>query len=67
MTEYKADSIEQNYNVLGTMSEADGLYYFTAKGDPRIAISGIKGMTILTKDQAKKLAKELPDMADLYL
>ena len=67
MTEDRADNLEQNFNVLGTMSEADLLYYFTAKGDPRIAIAGIKGMTILTKDQAKMLANELEDMVKLYL
>lgn len=66
MTGYQAYLLEKYTSTKGVESEAAGLVYFTDANDPRIAISGKQGITILTRKQAKALVGELIDIMDLY-
>lgn len=45
-------------------SKEDGLNYFFLKGDERIGISGICGITFLTVEQMRSLCLEIRDIAD---
>lgn len=49
-------------------SEAKGLQYFVEKamGDSRIAVSGQKGITIITRDQGIALVDEIMDIFEIY-
>lgn len=57
--------LESETGAKAIESEAEGLVYFVYPGDKRIAI-GAKHVAILTKEQALAIAKELPDILDLY-
>lgn len=60
--------LETATGVLAIDSAADGLCYMAdPDDDPRIAIAGDKGITILTVPQAKALIKELPDILEIFM
>lgn len=49
-------------------SDATDLQYFVEKemGDSRIAVSGQKGITIVTREQAMAIVDEIMDIFDIY-
>lgn len=63
-----ADNIEKTTGALGIELNCKGLFAFIHKDDPtRVAIAGDKGIVILTRQQARCLARELDGIADEYL
>ena len=64
------DSIERNYNVRATESEAKGLFYLEDDKRKSIGIlairNGNKSMAKLTKEQAYALIDEFKDVCDMY-
>ena len=48
-------------------SEARNLQYIVCDGGDGIVLSGLYGMTGLTREQAETLLKELPDVMEAYL
>lgn len=48
-------------------SEARNLQYIVCDGGDGIVLSGLYGMTGLTREQAQTLLRELPDVIDTYL
>lgn len=68
MTAETADAIEKNTGALGIELNCKGLFAFIHKDDPtRVAIAGERGIVILTRQQARCLARELDEIADEYL
>lgn len=69
MVEEQIKGYEQAHpSLLMIDSDATGLQYFVEKemGDSRIAVSGQKGITIVTREQAMALVDEIMDIFDIY-
>jgi glutaredoxin 2 len=68
MHENKAIAIEiSNQGIRSVASEANGLAYFVSDNDTRVAVAGTKGITILTKEQARAVARELMEIVTLFV
>ncbi len=48
-------------------SEARNLQYIVCDGGDGVVVSGLYGMTGLTREQAQTLLRELPEVIDTYL
>ena len=68
MHENKAIAIEiSNQGIRSVASEANGLAYFVSDNDTRVAVAGAKGITILMKEQARAVARELMEIVTLFV
>lgn len=62
------ERLELATGALGIELDCKGLYAFIHPNDPtRVAIAGDKGLVILTRQQARKLASELVGICETYL
>ena len=67
MNQYQMNNIENNYDgLMGIEGEKRGVYYILDEDRNGIVICGEKGMTLLNKEQALSVSKELKSILDLY-
>lgn len=67
MNQYQMNNIENNYEgLMGIEGEKRGVYYILDEDRTGIVICGEKGMTLLNKEQALSVPKELKSILDLY-
>lgn len=67
MNQYQMNNIENNYEgLMGIEGEKRGVYYILDEDRNGIVICGEKGMTLLNKEQALSVSKELKSILDLY-
>lgn len=63
----EADTLEITTGSLAIECGCDGLFVFRHPDDTkRIAIAGEKGITILSRKQARTLATELKEIVNMY-
>lgn len=67
MTDNEAWRLERIYPVLTIDSKAPGLVYIVDSDKRGVIISGLKGMTGLSRRQAEVLCRELPEILEDYL
>lgn len=64
MTDQEAYRLENKYPVRAIESEASGLKYVVDSDGRGIIIAGQRGMTGLSKRQARVLCRELPEILE---
>lgn len=68
MNQSMVTAIEMKHpNIKGIQGDAAGLAYFFSDDDQRVAIAGQHGLTILTKEQARAVARELMEIVTLFV
>lgn len=69
MSDKQIDKIEKETGCHGiSFDDCEGLTVFVDPNDKkRIAIAGVSGISVLSRDQAFALARDLQGIAELYL
>lgn len=69
MSDTEAYKLEEKTGCFVVDGHCKGLCYFLSKerkDKDRIAIGGVKGITILTREQAKRVAEDILDILEMY-